>query len=131
MLYVIKPRLFNPKFEVVGCFIENNQEILLLHRQDSKLYGNKWGVPSGKINPDEKALEAMLREIKEETGFEINPSKIKSFGQTYVAYPEFDFTYHIFHTTMNLRLKVNINLEEHKDYLWTSPINALNLDLVP
>ena len=131
MLYIIKPQRFNPKFEAVGCFIENNQEILLLHRQDSRPQGNTWGIPSGKINPEEKPLEAMVREIKEETSFELDPSKIRYFGKTYVSYPEFDFIYHLFHTSMNPRLKVELNDEEHKDYLWTAPTNAFDLDLVP
>ncbi len=40
MLYHDKPSDFDIKFEVVGCFIEYNKKILLLHRQDHKSQGN-------------------------------------------------------------------------------------------
>ncbi|MEI6118972.1 MAG: hypothetical protein WCP92_07315 [bacterium] len=36
MLYKEKPADFNPKFEVVSCFVEYKNEILLLLRQDHK-----------------------------------------------------------------------------------------------
>ncbi len=45
-----KPENFTPKFEVVSCFVEYNDEILLLLRQDHKPEGNTYGVPAGKID---------------------------------------------------------------------------------
>jgi len=36
------PENFTPKFEVVSCFVEYKQEILLLQRQDYKPQGNTW-----------------------------------------------------------------------------------------
>jgi ADP-ribose pyrophosphatase YjhB (NUDIX family) len=45
-----KPENFTPKFEVVSCFVEYKNEILLLLRQDHKPQGNTYGVPAGKID---------------------------------------------------------------------------------
>ena len=39
---------FNPAFEVVSCFVEHNGEILLLHRNNDKSEGGKWGTPGGR-----------------------------------------------------------------------------------
>ena len=69
MISEVKPKNFAPKYEVVGCFVEHNGKILLLHRQDNILQGNTWGLPAGRIEPGESPEEAMVREIKEETGF--------------------------------------------------------------
>ncbi len=57
-----KPEHFIPKFEVVSCFVEYNDEILLLLRQDYKPEGNTYGVPAGKIDEGETPDKAMKRE---------------------------------------------------------------------
>lgn len=124
------PDGFNPKFEVVSCFVEHNGEILLLHRQNHKPQGDTWGVPAGKIDVNEKISDAILREIKEETGFEISSSKISYYGKVYVRYPTYDFVYHTFYTKLSVKLIAQINLQEHKEFRWESPKNALNLPLI-
>jgi len=130
MIYREKPRDFNSKFNVVSCFVEYDRKILLLHRQDHKPEGNTWCVPAGKVDEGEKILEATVREIREETGFGIPSSQIKYFGKVYVKYPEYDFIYHIFNTRLDKQQKVAINHNEHKDFKWISPKNALNVPLI-
>ena len=44
-----EPQDFHPKCVVVGCFLEYQDKILLLHRQDHTCFGNQWGVPGGKL----------------------------------------------------------------------------------
>ncbi len=124
------PKDFNPKFEVVSCFVEHNGDILLLHRQNHKPQGDTWGVPAGKIDANEQILDAIQREIKEETGFDISPSKISYYGKVYVRYTTYDFVYHTFHTVLSVKLIAQISLQEHKEFRWESPKNALNLPLI-
>jgi 8-oxo-dGTP pyrophosphatase MutT (NUDIX family) len=130
MLYLEKPKGFNPALEAVGCFVEYDGEILLLHRQDSRPQGNTWGIPSGRIDDGEQPLVAMQREIKEETGYVIPLSKISHFAKTYVRFSDYDFVYHIFHTRMNEKLEVQRNPREHKDARWISPNAALSMPLI-
>jgi len=125
-----KPKDFNSKFNIVSCFVEYNGEILLLHRKDYKPEGNTWGVPAGKNNKEEKILESILREIREETGFNLSPLQLSYFGKVFVKYPEYDFVYHIFCTKLDNIQKVIINNEEHKDFKWISPKKALNMLLI-
>lgn len=50
-----------------GVLIVEDGEILLLHREDE----NHWEVPGGKVEEDESATEAAVREAKEEIGVEV------------------------------------------------------------
>mgnify|MGYP001029781968 CR=1 FL=1 len=128
MLYTKKPQKFSPKFSVVSCFIENKGEFLLLRRQDEKPEGNTWGMPAGKIEQGENLLEAVIREIKEETSLVIEKPKLKYFKELFVRYPNYDFVYHIFSTNFNKRPKVIINDKEHKKYYWFKPEEALLIE---
>ncbi len=125
------PENFKEKFEVVSCFIEHDSKILLLHRQDHKPQGNTWGVPAGKVDEGEDVLRAIIREIGEETGINAEPHQFIYFEKFFVRYPEYDFTYHIFHLPVNEKPSVNINPIEHKDTCWLTPKESLELDLIP
>jgi dihydroneopterin triphosphate diphosphatase len=50
--------------------VEGRLELLLLRRADSVIYAGQWRMVGGKIREGEKAWEAALRELKEETGRE-------------------------------------------------------------
>ena len=130
MIYKERPQNFDPRFDVISCFVEYDGEILLLHRQDYKPEGNTWGVPAGKVDAGENILEAMVRELKEETGFVLPSPQLSYFGKVFVKYPDYDFVYHIYHTKLDQEHKVTINHNEHKDFRWISPKNALNMDLI-
>jgi len=130
MIYREIPQDFHPRFDVVSCFIESDGEILLLHRQDHKPEGNTWGVPAGKVDKGEEISETMVREIQEETGFQLPQSQLSYFGEVYVRYPRYDFVYHIFHTRLNQRQRVTRNQKEHKDNRWISPGYALDMPLI-
>ncbi|MEI6479991.1 MAG: NUDIX hydrolase [bacterium] len=130
MILKDKPEDFKEKFEVVSCFIEHESEILLLHRQDSKPQGNTWGVPAGKIDKGEDLLTAIIREINEETGISAESHQFKYFDKFYVRYPDYDFTYHIFHLPVETKPTLNINPNEHKDSIWKTPQESLELDLI-
>ncbi len=130
MIYKEKPQNFDSKFDIVSCFAEHNGEILLLHRQDHKPEGDTWGVPAGKVDEGEEILETMIREIQEETGFQLFSSQLSYFEKVFVKYPEYDFVYHIFYTKLDQRQKVAINRNEHKNFKWISPKKALDMPLI-
>lgn len=51
-------------------FVKNKPEYLILKRSaHEKIYPNLWQIVSGNIDDGEKAFEAALRELREETGF--------------------------------------------------------------
>jgi 8-oxo-dGTP pyrophosphatase MutT (NUDIX family) len=130
MLYEKIPKKFNPRFEIVSCFLECDGKILLLLRQDHKPQGNTWGVPAGKADGDGDILENMTREINEETGISIPPQKLSYFKKVFVKYSNYDFVYHMYHAKISQPQEVSINPKEHMDFQWISPKKALNLPLI-
>ena len=128
MLYKEQPEGFNPKFEVVSCFVEYKDEILLLLRQDHKPEPNTYGVPAGKVDKWETPNEAMKREWEEET--QIDLSDAEYFDKRYVRYPDYDFTYHMFHKRFDIQPNITINPKEHKWHIRRTPKQALELELI-
>ena len=56
----------------VTAAIEKNGKFLLVKRSEKEAnYPGKWIFPGGKVEVGEDALQGLLREIKEETGLEV------------------------------------------------------------
>ena len=130
MYYRERPEGFDPKIEVVGCFVQHNDEIILLLRQDHKPQGNTWGIPSGKIDDGEDPKITVQRETEEETGLRIPEDEIFFHSTFYVRYDDYDFIYHVFSAKLDNKFEIAINELEHKDAIWISPVKALDLPLI-
>ncbi|MFA5021502.1 MAG: 8-oxo-dGTP diphosphatase [Patescibacteria group bacterium] len=61
------------------CYIVNDQAEVLLIKKKRGFGVGKWNGPGGKVKIDEKPLESMIREIKEETGLTVKNSKELGF----------------------------------------------------
>lgn len=55
---------------VVHAIVEKDGKILLVKRAPGLLEGGKWSLPSGFLDRNETASQCVLRELKEETGWE-------------------------------------------------------------
>jgi 8-oxo-dGTP diphosphatase len=121
---------FNKRFDVVSAFIEHDGQILLLHRQDHKPQGNTWAVVAGKVDAGEALDAAIVREIGEELGLTFATTDVRHFESYNVRYDEYDFAYHVFHLPVEAKPEVKLNLDEHKDYRWITPRDALTLPLI-
>ncbi len=56
---------------VIHAIVEKDGEILLVKRSKNlSLEGGKWALPGGFLDRDETAAQGVLRELKEETGWE-------------------------------------------------------------
>lgn len=131
IVYLEPPCDFNPKVEVVGCFMEYEGKILLLHRQDHKEHGNCWAVPGGKIDKGETPTSGIAREVFEETGFDISQQPITYLTKVYIQGHAVDHIYHM----VKCKLEeppgsVKITFEEHKGFTWVTPQDALNMKLM-
>jgi len=65
--------IFRPESEGVKCIIENEGYILLIRNT----YGHKqWTFPGGHIEKNENPEEAVIREVKEEIGIQIEDLRL-------------------------------------------------------
>ena len=118
---------------VVGCFLKHNDKFVILLRHAHKPNGNTWGLPSGKVEAGESDRDAMLRELREETGYVANDSELEHIG-TFVFNREDNTTY----TFVTYKLQLNdlhgIELEEsaHAKYQWVTAKECYaKPDLIP
>jgi len=70
---------------------DKDKKILLIHRKDTK----RWGMPAGSVELGESAMDALKREVKEETGLNVKtaiPFALYSDPKYSVTYPNGDQT---------------------------------------
>jgi mutator protein MutT len=131
-IYLEPTPQFKPCVEVAIVYIEYNDQILLLHRQNNKSQGNKWGIPGDKVEKNETPLQAVIREIQEETGIDISKQAVETLKTVYIEYNEKNhFVYHAFRTQLQVNPgAIKINFDEHKEFTWVKPAEALKMDLL-
>lgn len=129
LIFTTKPTDFHSRVEVSACYCEYDNKILLLHRASHKPQGGTWGVPAGKLEAGETALEAVIRETLEEVGIKLSSERLQDLGTIFVRYPHLDFTYHMFYQKFSNLPQVHLS-EEHIAYQWTTFEEALVMPLI-
>lgn len=131
MIFQRPPDDFNSQFEIASCFVRHGNDYLFLLRRNEKDEGDKWGIPTGRIERGENPLAAMLRELYEETGIVATDESLLFLGESYVRFPDvYDFKAYVYRLSLTQKPKIIISPLEHKEYLWSSKGNAFNLSLV-
>jgi 8-oxo-dGTP diphosphatase len=120
---------------VAGAVItkENNEgtmSVLLIRRSPTDHWKLIWEFPRGKMEKNEKILDALKREVKEETG--LNVKIIKYIDKyEYIAdqgtrkSTQYNYLCKIDPPNQNIKLSF-----EHDDFMWVSSIGEVEL-LVP
>lgn len=109
---------------VVAAIIEQHKKILILRRHDPEheQWHHKWEFPGGKIELQETPLEALKREIKEETNLSSHSEKLlgvythhwntpKGIQQTFIL---------LYHCNVDPG-EVHLNERENDAYVWEKP----------
>jgi len=113
----------------VGALVVNDKGELLLVR--SVKWGEKYTVPGGHIELGERAEDAILREVKEETGLDTLSEGLLIVQQA--IYPK-DYYKHEHYIFMDYVCRarspeVKLDGRELQSYVWVKPEEALKLDL--
>jgi A/G-specific adenine glycosylase len=61
-----------PRYQIAVGVVFKNGRVLITRRKPEGLLGGLWEFPGGKINKDESAEEACIREIEEEVNLAVN-----------------------------------------------------------
>jgi len=64
---------------IVGGVIEKDGKYLLVQEAQQKAYG-KWNIPAGHLDPNETIFDGAKREIKEESGFDVELTGVCQIG---------------------------------------------------
>lgn len=62
---------------ILAVILNDNNEVLLGYRKNTEWFPNTYGLIGGKIDEKESAIEAMIREIYEETGVKVADKDVK------------------------------------------------------
>ncbi len=73
--------MYNQFGIAVGALVLKGKKVLLLHRTDYDM----WDLPSGGLEPNEDILQALKREIKEETGLKVEPKKLVGVYHNFIT----------------------------------------------
>ena len=114
----------------VGALIFNNENKILLVK--SHKWHDKFVIPGGKVHVGEKLIEALKREIKEETDLDIFEIKFIGF-QEFIFDKAFWEKKHFLFFDYSCKTnsdKVKLD-EEASEYIWVAPKEALNMNVEP
>jgi len=71
-----------------------------------------------------------MRELYEETGLKIDENNLNFYKTFYVVYPDKKYLYHYFNIKLNKDLDIKIKEDEHQNFLWVTPKEAFNKELI-
>jgi len=72
------------KRDIVGAFIFSRDGLLLMGKSHGgSIYAGRWIVPGGGVDAGETKLQALLREILEETGLDISGSDVQQIDYVF------------------------------------------------
>ena len=120
--------------QTVTCFLESNNEILILLRSEYvSTYKGTWGAVSGAIDKGRTADEQAILEIKEETGLSEQDIQLIKRGQPLVFYDrEFGVRKVIHPYLFHVKDRNKIRTDwEHEKIKWITPIDIDKYKTMP
>lgn len=108
---------------VVGAVVAGAGKVLLLLRSEDDFMPGIFELPSGKVEAGESLLEALAREVEEETGLAVTgvDAYLGAFDYTSgsgKATRQFNFA-------VTVAALAPVTLSEHTDHLWTPLVDGL------
>lgn len=107
------------------ALISHNKLLLLKRGSTAPWSPNKYCLPGGRVDNNEKLIDCAIRELYEETSISLQVSQLIPLKIIYPKYSKL-----IFVCNQQCEYSVNLNWE-HSAFLWTKYSEHTNLDIVP
>lgn len=116
----------------VKILIENEAGEMLFLRRAQTMSGETrphWDIPGGRIDPSESLMQALAREVQEETGMTLVDNPVLLAAQD-IFVSEKDF--HTVRLTYRGHASGEVKIsDEHSEYIWMNVDEALTSELDP
>lgn len=101
-----------------GCIVAKDTKRILLQQRSSKSsYARHWGFWGGKVEEDENVSQALLRELREEIGLNIEEQVTKIYPLDQYHSRDKKFSYYTFVIIVDKEFLPNLNIESG-GYAW-------------
>ena len=108
---------------IVGGVIEKDGKFLLVQEAQEKCRG-KWNIPAGHLDPNETIFDGAKREIKEETGCNVELTGVLQIGNRVL---ENDIFLSVVFSTKLIDENIKYNQDEILDVKWFSYEEILDM----
>lgn len=100
------------------AIVEHDGRILVLK---SWLGNDEWLLPGGGVRLGERPLDGLIREVKEETGLELDPKGLRYIGSGQTKNKGLKFSYEAFYVALQNPSPVKPRPLEIVEIAWKSP----------
>jgi len=116
---------------VLGGVVVKDGKVLILQRQkDEDIYPNMWELPSGKREESESSEAALLREVREESGLEVEiVAPVSTFEYRIEKPDEIQDCTQFNFLVKPVSSKEIVLSDEHQAFAWVTPAELERYDL--
>jgi hydrolase, NUDIX family len=129
----IQPENNQPHFLAKALIVDATGKILVLERSSTHpLFPHGADLPGGQVEPGETPLEAVRREIEEETGLGFAPSQLSVAFEHILPHPDGQRLSYMCYAALVDGDAPEITLSwEHSSYQWLTPDDFMQQPITP
>ena len=113
---------------VAAALIDADGRVLIAKRPQGKQLAGLWEFPGGKVDPGERPEAALIRELKEELGVDVNEACLAPFVFASHGYESFHLLMPLF---LCRRWSGTVVAREHAALAWVKPNKLSDYPMPP
>ena len=113
---------------VAAALSDADGRVLIAQRPEGKALAGLWEFPGGKIEPGERPEQALIRELHEELGIDVNAACLAPFVFTSHAYDSFHLLMPLY---LLRRWSGTVQRREHAALKWVKPSQLSDYPMPP